>query len=98
MSWGVKSRKSGKKAFNYKVKNKRCLQCFCFKQIKIGSKAYADKWKGYPGLYETGYIRKTVNHKKEFVNSNDRTSQTIKLKFYGESWNLSQGKTCNFKI
>ena len=48
------------------------------KYIRQGSTIMTDCWKAYDCLKNEGYIHKTVNHKKKFVNATDKTVHTKK--------------------
>lgn len=46
------------------------------KYIKPGSTIMSDEWKAYYNLDKHGYVHKTVNHSKRFVDEHDRSVHT----------------------
>ncbi|EPR77997.1 putative transposase [Spraguea lophii 42_110] len=51
-----------------RFRNKESLNTLIKNNIKINTHVYTDMWKGYFDLGQIGYIHKTVNHSREFVN------------------------------
>ncbi|CAL1671812.1 unnamed protein product [Lasius platythorax] len=62
------------------------------KHVAPGTEIHTDCWKGYFNLNDNGYIHETVNHSKEFVNSETGAhTQNIELSWRWMRRQLSRG-------
>lgn len=59
--------------------------------IEPGTLTVSDCWKSYSKLSENGYLHETVNHSKEFVNSNGFNTNK-----QGHSGEAHENKPANF--